>query len=116
MTERTYGELLGLALALLAEGQSVVLDAKYDRVNLRQQVLQTVGKLPISVRIIHPQAPVELLRERLHLRTGDIADATADLLAQQLQQWEPFSETELAWVTTVDTTLEPAAWELGLSL
>lgn len=115
MTERTYGELLRLAVALLAAGQSVVLDAKYDRVNLRQQVCQAVGDLAISVRLIHTQAPVEVLRERLDLRTGDIADATADLVEQQGRDWEPFTAAEQAWVTTVDTTLPPAAWEPLLS-
>ncbi len=115
MTERTYGELLRLAVALLTAGQSVVLDAKYDRVNLRQQVLNAVGDLPISGRIIHIQAPVAVLQERLDNRTGDIADATADLIAQQSAQWEPFTEAEQAWVTTVDTTLAPSAWQLLLS-
>lgn len=115
MTERTYEELLRLALALLTEGQSVVLDGKYDRVHLRQAVLQNVKNLTVFVRIIHVQAPIEVLRERLHLRTGDIADATADLLAQQLQQWEPFTPAELPLVTTVDTTLDAVAWQAELS-
>ena len=112
MTERTYGELLRLAVALLAEGQAVVLDAKYDRVALRQQVLAAVHHLPVSLRILHVHAPMEVLRERLQARTGDIADATADLLAQQAQQWEPFTAAELPWVTPVDTTLPASAWGL----
>ncbi|MEN9216975.1 MAG: AAA family ATPase, partial [Gloeomargarita sp. HHBFW_bins_162] len=66
MTERTYGELVQLALALLTEGQSVVLDAKYDRVDLRQRVLSAVQNMPVSVRIIYTYAPLDVLRERLH--------------------------------------------------
>ncbi|MEN9218994.1 MAG: AAA family ATPase [Gloeomargarita sp. DG_2_bins_126] len=104
MTERTYGELLRLALALLREGQSVILDAKYDRVQMRQRVLAAVQDVPVTVRIVHTQAPLDILRERLHRRTGDIADATADLLAQQSAEWEPFTAAELAYVTPVDTT------------
>ncbi len=112
MTERTYGELLRLGLALLSAGQSVVLDAKYDRVGLRQQVLAAVRDLPVVLRIIHVQAPIEVLQARLASRTGDIADATAELLPQQLQQWEPFTAAERPWVTTIDTTSAADTWGL----
>jgi hypothetical protein len=40
----------------------------------------------------------------LNKRQGDIADATADLLASQLAAWEGFTDTEQPYVTTIDTT------------
>ncbi|HBE47937.1 MAG TPA: adenylyl-sulfate kinase, partial [Cyanobacteria bacterium UBA11369] len=49
-------------------------------------------------------APESVLRDRLNSRTGDITDATADLLASQIASAERFTEAELAYVTTLDTT------------
>jgi hypothetical protein len=45
----------------------------------------------------------------LQQRTGDIADATADLLEAQLKTAEPLTEDELAIATTIqtDSPLEP---------
>jgi len=51
---------------------------------------------------------MEVLRDRLPKRTGDIADATVDLLEAQ-QAAEPFTEAEQPYVKTLDTSqpLEP---------
>ncbi|MCS7031527.1 MAG: AAA family ATPase [Gloeomargarita sp. SKYG116] len=114
MSARTYAELLRLGVELLRQGQSVVLDAKYDWVQSRGEVLNAVKDLAVDVHIIHTHAPVETLRERLQQRTGDIADATADLLPQQLAEWEPFTDRELAYVITIDTTQAPAIWQQQL--
>jgi hypothetical protein len=56
-----------------------------------------------------------VLRERLQNRTGDIADATADLLEAQQAAAQAFTETEKPYVKTVDTTqaLEPQLKGLG---
>jgi predicted kinase len=40
----------------------------------------------------------------LRQRTGDITDATVDLLASQQAAWEDFTPAERADLTTVDTT------------
>jgi predicted kinase len=56
------------------------------------------------LQIIHCTAPLEVLQERLVNRTGDIADATADLLVSQLKQAEPFTDKEQPYVTVLDTT------------
>ncbi|MEN9236169.1 MAG: AAA family ATPase [Gloeomargarita sp. GMQP_bins_25] len=114
MSARTYGELLRLGVELLRQGQSVVLDAKYDWVRSRGEVLEAVKDLPVDVYIIHTHAPVEILRERLQQRTGDIADATADLLPQQLAEWEPFTQQEQVYVRSVDTRQSPAVWQRQL--
>ncbi|MDB9522375.1 adenylyl-sulfate kinase, partial [Dolichospermum circinale CS-1225] len=50
-------------------------------------------------------APVEVLTQRLLHRTGDIADATADLLTSQINQSQPFTDQEQPYITVVDTTL-----------
>ena len=102
MTQKTYSRLLELGLALASQGYPVILDAKYDRESLRQTVIEQVASHQIPLQIIHCDAPVEVLKARLNQRQGDIADATADLLAKQL--FEPFTATEQPYVTSIDTT------------
>lgn len=54
-------------------------------------------------------SPIEVLKERLQQRTGDIADATADLLESQIALAEAFTTVEQPYVQTLDTTkpIEP---------
>jgi uncharacterized protein len=100
MHQKTYDRLLDLGLKLAKQGYTVILDAKYDRQSWRQAVIEQAGDIPLT--IIHCDAPTEVLHDRLQQRTGDIADATADLLAKQLL--DPFTEAERAYVQTIDTT------------
>jgi uncharacterized protein len=104
MTDLTYGRLLELGGKLAAQGWTVILDAKYDRQSVRAAALDLATLQGIPVQILHCTAPVEVLRDRLIQRTGDIADATVDLLASQQAAWEDFTPAERGYVTTVDTT------------
>jgi aminoglycoside phosphotransferase family enzyme/gluconate kinase len=103
MTARTYQRLTELAQELTRGGWSVVLDAKYDRVHLRQAL--TEAGLPVT--FLHCQAPPEMLAQRLWARAiagTDVADATVDLLAAQQAAFEPFALSETAPYRVVDTT------------
>ncbi|MBD1867030.1 AAA family ATPase [Cyanobacteria bacterium FACHB-471] len=111
MTQKTYRRLLELGVQLVAQGYSVILDAKYDRQTLRAEAIAQSEAHQIPLQIFHCDAPLEVLRTRLQQRTGDIADATADLLAQQ--QLEPFTEAEHSYVTRLDTT-QDIEKQLGL--
>jgi aminoglycoside phosphotransferase family enzyme/predicted kinase len=102
MTEKTYARLLDLGISLAQAGYSVILDAKYDRQSLRQAVIQQATDQQLPLQIIQCEAPVEVLHQRLQQRTGDIADATTDVLSRQ--SFEPFSASEQAYVKTIDTT------------
>jgi uncharacterized protein len=102
MTAQTYDRLCTLGSQLAQQGYTVILDAKFDRQSLRARAIEAAGDLPL--RIVHCQAPAEILTQRLHARTGDIADATADLLTAQQLSWQGFTPTEANLVTTVDTT------------
>ncbi|WP_445635304.1 gluconokinase [Nostoc sp. DSM 114161] len=104
MTEKTYTRLLSLGIILANRGFDVILDAKYDKQQLRQQAIAQATKHQLPLQIIQCTAPVEVLQERLNKRTGDIADATADLLDSQLKQAEPFTEEEKTYVKILDTT------------
>ena len=104
MTAKTYQRVLELASKLTAQGWTVILDAKYDRVSLRAAVVDLAVDRGISLQMIHCTAPAEVLRDRLAQRTGDIADATVDLLASQQAAWEDFTLEERQYVMRVDTT------------
>lgn len=104
MTEETYNCLLQLGLDLAERGETVILDAKYDRVALRKAVIEAVQERELDLEIVHCTAGIEVLRDRLNNRTGDIADATADLLTAQVAQFAAFTPEEQPWVRTVDTS------------
>jgi uncharacterized protein len=103
MTEKTYTRLQELALLLAGQGQTVILDAKYDRQTWRQGVIAEAQAQNLPVKLVNCSAPEAVLRERLQARQGDIADATADILAQQQQEFEAFSASEQAQLITVKT-------------
>ncbi|WP_373541621.1 AAA family ATPase [Chamaesiphon sp.] len=108
MTAKTYQRVLDLGAKLAAQGQTVILDAKYDRQSLRGAVIDLATAQGISLQIVHCMAPEDVLRDRLVHRTGDIADATVDLLASQQAAWEDFTPMEQVYVTVVDTTQDLA--------
>lgn len=109
MTQKTYERLLSLGIMLANQGFPVILDAKYDQQQLRAEMIAQAESHQLPLQIFHCTAPVEVLKERLQTRTGDIADATADLLAAQQAAAEPFTESEKTYVQTLDTSqpIEP---------
>ncbi|QSJ16862.1 AAA family ATPase [Nostoc sp. UHCC 0702] len=104
MTQKTYARLLNLGIILASQGFSVILDAKYDRQQLRLEAIALAEKHHLPLKIIHCTAPLDVVKERLVNRTGDIADATVDLLESQLKQAETFSDAEKPYVQIWDTT------------
>lgn len=104
MNEKTYGRLLDLGVTLANAGFPVILDAKYDRQQQREQAIAQAQENQIPLEIIYCTAPLEVLRQRLENRTGDIADATANLLASQIEKAEAFTENEKPRVKILDTT------------
>ena len=100
MSDKTYTRLIELGTGLAGLGYRVILDAKFDRRAKRAEAISAAKKQGIPLTFLHCTAPMEVLKERVTARTGDIADATADILAQQ--SMEPFGAE--AMVTTIDTT------------
>ena len=103
MTAQTYGRLLELGIILADRGWDVILDAKFDRQNLRTDAINQAESHRLPLQIIYCTAPIEVLRERLQHRRGDIADATAELLSSQQAAFQPFTELEQISVNIVDT-------------
>lgn len=104
MNQKTYERLLFLGIKLAKQGFPVILDAKYDRQRLRMDAIHQAEFHQMPFSIIHCTAPLDVLRDRLASRKGDIADATPDLLAGQTAIAEAFTEDEQVYVKTIDTT------------
>ncbi|MGB3494618.1 MAG: AAA family ATPase [Elainellaceae cyanobacterium] len=102
MSQKTYSELLALGVQLAQAGYSIILDAKYDRANFRQEAIAQANQYQIPIDIVYCDAPEQVRRDRLQQRSGDIADATAALIPQQ--KFEDFTAEEQAHVFTLDTT------------
>jgi aminoglycoside phosphotransferase family enzyme/predicted kinase len=109
MSRKTYDRLLALGIMLAKQGYKVILDAKYDRVATRQDVIAQSQAHQIPLNVVYCIAPETVLKQRLEARRGDIADATVAVLANQVM--EPLSSGEAVNVTTVDTT-QPIAPQL----
>ncbi|MEM9266375.1 MAG: AAA family ATPase [Cyanobacteria bacterium P01_F01_bin.13] len=104
MTQKTYAHLSDLGIRLAKLGYTVILDAKYDRIALRKTVLNQVKADHIPVSLLVCKAPFSVLYQRLQQRTGDIADATADLLTSQQATAEALTPEEQLLATYLDTT------------
>lgn len=103
MNNKTYGRLLELAQILINVGFTVILDAKYDRIYLRQPIVEWTKKQQIPLEIIYCYAPFEIMCDRISHRQGDISDATPEILKKQQEQQELFTEEEKPFVTTINT-------------
>ncbi len=106
MTTHTYSRLQFLGIKLARQGYTVILDAKFDRQSWRSPLLQS----GLPVQIVHCQASAPVLVTRLQQRTGDIADATADLLTGQAASWENFTVAEAKYVMAINTTQDLTAF------
>ncbi|WP_255516190.1 AAA family ATPase [cf. Phormidesmis sp. LEGE 11477] len=100
MTDKTYSRLIDLGVQLATRGYRVILDAKFDRQEKRLEAIAKTTTQNLLLTFLYCTAPPEVLRTRVKQRSGDIADATAAILAKQ--SMEPFGQTEP--VITVDTT------------
>ena len=106
MTQKTYTQLLETGLALAQEGWTVILDAKYDRQILRENAIAKLTQSGIGLTILHCTADINLIRERLRHRTGDISDATVDLIDAQIETAEGFGVLEQPFLQRVNTDQE----------
>ena len=106
MTHQTYHQLINLGQLLARQGFAVILDATFDRHLWRQEVMDMVEKNNLPLTILHCEAPLEILRDRLAQRSGDISDATPRLLQQQQTNREPFNDHEQIYVKSLDTTID----------
>ncbi|MBK9954966.1 MAG: AAA family ATPase [Rhodocyclaceae bacterium] len=99
---RTYARLAELARATLADGWPVIVDAAFLKRAERRTFAALADELDIPFDILACAAPVDALRGRLEARRDDASEATAAVLAQQLEWLEPLDDAERARVTAPD--------------
>lgn len=96
-SERTYASLHQRAGDLLQAGWTVLVDAAFLRLHERQAFARLAADLGCPFAILAPQAPVDVLRQRLLQRQSqglDPSEATLGVLEQQLQWIEPLAPHE----------------------
>lgn len=105
-TQRTYARLLDLARVALTAGQRVIVDAAFLRRSERDDFRRLAQECSVPFTLLHCQAPVALLHERVRLRVergGDPSEADLAVLDKQLAGAEPLAAEEQAPLITVDT-------------
>lgn len=101
--DRVYAHLLSCARTVLLGKEHAIVDAACLRRHERACFIALAREMGVALTIVHCHAPQAELRSRLLARRGDASEATADVLERQLTYWEPFDETERAFVLEVDT-------------
>lgn len=107
MTRRTYSELTRMGMRLADEGCTVILDAKFDRLKERKETIESAKERRLPLKFLLCSTDLKTMKQRLRDRTGDVSDATSDLVDQQATEFEAFSEAERALTIEVDTTHPP---------
>lgn len=106
---RTYDEMLRLAQAYLAAGQSVILDGSYKRASERARVRQLAKEQGARLVFAYCECPPDVARERLGIRLTDpeaISDGRVELFEAQARDFDPFTPQDRP-LLRLDTTREP---------
>jgi len=93
-TRRTYDTLFALARTALRAGWPVVLDAAFLRRSEREAAAALARERHVPWRIVHCEAPPDVLRERLRTRRGDASEADEGTLAVLQSVEEPLTAQE----------------------
>lgn len=98
VTTRTYGQLFGVARTALKAGYPVIIDAAFPRRIERDQAQALAQELGVPFSIVHCEAPLPVLRERLLTRRGDASEANLAVLNQLLPGSEALAGDELPFL------------------
>jgi aminoglycoside phosphotransferase family enzyme/predicted kinase len=105
-TEQTYGRLLRLTEAILQAGFSVIVDATFLKAEQRAPFRRLAARLRSPFRILHFDAPHEVLRRRIRQRQAagaDISEADLQVLEHQIQNYQNLLADETDVTVRVDT-------------
>jgi aminoglycoside phosphotransferase family enzyme/predicted kinase len=97
-TARTYAQLFGLARDALQAGYPVILDAAFPHRAERDQAHAVARDLGVPFSIMHCEAPLPVLRQRLLARRGDASEATLAVLEQLLPGAQALAGDELPFL------------------
>ncbi|HYF65556.1 MAG TPA: AAA family ATPase [Herpetosiphonaceae bacterium] len=107
MGRACYARMIELGVLLAGQGRTVILDAKYDRRSQRGLLIEQARAAGIPLRLIHCDAPLSVLQDRVARRVADASDATVAVLLRQ--RFEALTPDERAIAAVLDTTSDPDA-------
>jgi predicted kinase len=118
MTRKTYAAMMERAEELLADGQSVLLDATFLGREMRDMVGDMARRLDAEVHFILCECPEDIIRDRLNLRAADpetVSDADWRIYLRQKETFDPAGLETLSDFIPVDTSgsLDWVAHELA---
>ncbi len=102
---RVYHELRQLAERILLAGFPVVIDATFLQANQRSEFRSLAQQLQLPMNIVHCEAPLEVLQQRIRQRasqTENVSEADLLVLQQQLEQQDALTAEEWRWTVIVD--------------
>lgn len=99
-TARTYGQLFSAARVALQSGYPVILDAAFLQRAERDQAHALAQDLGVPYSIVHCEAPLSVLRQRLLARRGDASEADLAVLAHLRAGTETLAPDELPFLQT----------------
>jgi aminoglycoside phosphotransferase family enzyme/predicted kinase len=111
-TEETYAQLFRLAEGALARGDSVLLDASFQRARHRRLAREVAQRTGARFRVLECWCPRDEIRRRLDARVtrgGAVSDGRWELLERQERSFEPLFEIPPGEHLRVDTTQPPQA-------
>ncbi|MDP1565097.1 MAG: AAA family ATPase, partial [Polaromonas sp.] len=95
---RTYGRLFGMARIALQSGYPVILDAAFLRRAERDQAQALARDLGVPYSIVHCEAPLSVLRQRLLTRRDDASEADLAVLEHLRPKAEALAAHELPFM------------------
>lgn len=101
--DRTYGECLARADAILERGGRAIVDASFKDEGRRNEFVAHARRMGVRVRMLCTQAPPDAIRRRLAERTADPSDADWTIYEHALRTWEPYGADTRGLVTDIDT-------------
>jgi aminoglycoside phosphotransferase family enzyme/predicted kinase len=84
ISDRVYAMCRKRALMALEGGQAVIVDAVHAKKEERDALAALAAQKGVPFTGLWLEAPARLMRERVAARTGDVSDATADVIDVQL--------------------------------
>ncbi|MEX0676070.1 MAG: AAA family ATPase [Pirellulales bacterium] len=102
--ERTYGECLRRACALLFEGERVLVDASFREDLWRRAFLDAAARLRVPAILLACEADADVIRARLAARTGDVSDADWSIYLEAAKAWEEFGAVTQPAVRPIATS------------
>lgn len=108
--ERTYARLAALAARVVASGYPVLVDATFLKGEQRQRFRQLAAELGVPGVVLHFDAALDILRERVARRAAlasDASEADVAVLESQLARFEPPGRDAAEAVLRVPTDTGP---------